>query len=415
MTAIPTLPCQHFGIKHWTAIQKDPLAWLDSVHEQFPDIALMRIGIQRVWCVFHPDGVRSLLIDHRSHLKRWQPSLCMMQQWNGRSFFVKEGDVARSGRQTIRPLLNPAPLHEVWELAEQWGQRWQHGQVIDLNLELAALCLTLSGHVLFQVDLSPHAYRLAKAVKILSRVGLLETSTGIPLGHWFPSRLCPLKRWALRQIHDTLDEIAATSPLGLAPHRDELGTLLLAGHQSTGVTLTWSWLLLNQYPSILAEVRDEINAINWIQASTLKEIGPLTYLRAAVDESLRLYPPAYGLTPRQLTAPAEILGQSLKKGDLVMISAWVTQRDERWFENADQFRPNRGQTDARAPKGAFFPFGLGDRACPGTAMAMADLYPTLAYLLSHWDIQPLDRLEPQGWFSLRPKSAKVRLLQRSST
>lgn len=134
----------------------------------------------------------------------------------------------------------------------------EEGREYDLDLEMAAFSVTLSGHALFDVDLQPSAYRIAKAVRLLSRVALLEMSTGLPLGHWFPSKLCPRKRWALGQLREAVGEVAERSPRPLADLRDELCTLLMASHQSTGVTLTWSLLLLAQRPELLARLRAEL-------------------------------------------------------------------------------------------------------------------------------------------------------------
>ncbi len=86
-----------------------------------------------------------------------------------------------------------------------------------------------------------------------------------------------------------------------------------------------------------------------------------------------------------------------------MVSSWITQRDPRWFEAPLEFRPERFLEPARWPRGAYFPFGLGDRACPGTAMAMIDLAAALAYWVEHWDIMHDGDLAPRRWFSLRPQ------------
>ena len=96
-------------------------------------------------------------------------------------------------RRKVRPHLAPPPASEVRRLAAKWGERVEEGREYDLDLEMAAFSVTLSGHALFDVDLQPSAYRIAKAVRLLSRVALLEMSTGLPLGHWFPSKLCPRK------------------------------------------------------------------------------------------------------------------------------------------------------------------------------------------------------------------------------
>lgn len=392
------------GLRHWRAMQRDPLAWLTEIHRLSPDIAKVQFGPQRVWCVFAPEGVSALLIGASRRLRRWQPGLYMMRQWNGRGYITKEGDAARQARQASRVLLHAPEAGAITALTENWMEHWRDGEQFDLDLELAAYSLTLAGQALFEVDLAGSAHQLARAIRVLSRVALLEVSTGLPLGHWLPGKLCPRKRWALATLEATIATVTRQSPRPLEQHREELAMLLLAGHQSTGATLTWAWLLLSQHPAALRRLEEEL-------AGAPADVDPtrLPWLKAVIQETLRLYPPAYGLTPRQLTEPAEILGQQLQRGDLVMISGWITQRDARWFDHPQEFRPERFIEGPRPPKGAYFPFGLGERACPGTQMAMADTAASLASLVRHWRLEILEPVEARGWFSLRPKRAMVRI------
>ncbi len=397
------------GLNHWLEIQRDPLAWLAGVHRKSPDIAALRMGVKRLWCVFHPEAVHELMVTHRADLRRWEPSLCIMRQWNGRSFMMKEGETARSQRQAVRPHIKPPTALEIRRIAAEWsGQRIPDGREHDLDLEMAAYSVRLAGHALFDVDLGPSAHTIAKAMRILSRVALLETSTGIPLGHWLPSKMCPRKRWALRTMRGLIDEVVATSTRPLVVHRDDLHTLLMASHQATGASLSWAQLLLAQHPEVLAALRAELATVDWAEVNQLQDLRRAPLLRAVIQETLRLYPPTYALVPRQLSRSMTVRGEQLARGDVVMISSWVTQRDARWFDEPDTFRPERFLEASTWPQGAYFPFGLGDRACPGTGMAMMDLAVSLAWWVEHRDMTLLSPGEPQGWFSLRPKNARVR-------
>ena len=144
-----------------------------------------------------------------------------------------------------------------------------------------------------------------------------------------------------------MGEVAERSPRPLADLRDELCTLLMASHQSTGVTLTWSLLLLAQRPELLARLRAELARVNWTAIRSVADLRDCALLRAVLQECLRLYPPAYGLAPRQVTADIEVFGQRLKRGDVTMVSSWITQRDPRWFEAPLEFRPERFLEPAR--------------------------------------------------------------------
>lgn len=401
------------GLDQWLALQRDPLAWLAEVHQAQPDLAGMRMGHKRLWCAFHPEAVHALMVTHRAHLRRWEPSLCMMRQWNGRSFMMREGAAAREQRQKVRPHIQPPPVADILRLAKKWSAGIAPGATRDLDLEMACYSITLTGHALFGLDLSASAESIARAVRVLSRVALLETSTGLPLGHWFPSKLCPRKRWALRTLRTQIEQVAERSTRPLTVHREDLATLLMAAHQSTGATLAWTQLLLAQHPGVRDALRAELAAIDWREVTRLQDLQRCPLLRAVIQESMRLYPPAYALVPRQLERSVQVMGRTLHRGDIVMVSSWITQRDARWFPQPTQFRPERFLEDHERPQGAYFPFGLGDRACPGTGMAMMDLAVSLAYWVMHWDVELLQPLAPQGWFSLRPRQAQVRLAPRA--
>lgn len=402
------------GLDQWLAMQRDPLAWLDDVHRKSPDIARLRMGHKQMWCVFHPEAVHALMVTHRAQLHRWQPSLCIMRQWNGPSFMMQEGEPARQQRQAVRPHIQAPSATAIRQIAQTWSDaRLKTGLTLDLDLEMAAYSVTLAGHALFDLDLSDNAHTLAKAVRILSRVALLETSTGLPLGHWFPSKMCPRKRWALHVMRTQVKAVAEQSRRPVALHRQDLATLLMAAHQATGATLAWAQLLLARHPHTLAALRQELQDIDWTQIQQLQDLRRCPLLRAVLQETMRLYPPAYALVPRQLSQDVQVLGRKLSRGDIVMVSSWVTHRDPRWFPEPEAFRPERFLSSQALPAGAYFPFGLGDRACPGTGMAMMDLAVSLAYWVSHWDIQIQGKPAPQGWFSLRPKGAFVSMTPRN--
>ncbi|MBN3728633.1 cytochrome P450 [Burkholderia sp. Ac-20379] len=402
------------GLNHWLEIQRDPLDWLARQHRAAPDLAALRMGPKRLWCVFHPEAVHELMVKHRAELRRWEPSLCIMRQWNGRSFMMQEGEAARSQRQAVRPHIKAPAATEIQRIARERAAHLVPGQAIDLDLEMAAYSVTLSGYGLFELDLGPSSHTIAKAVRILSRVALLETSTGLPLGHWFPSKMCPRKRWALRVMRTQIEQVAARSTSPLAVHRDDLATLLMASHQATGATLSWVQLMLARHPDVLAALRRELDGTDWAGVTQQQDLRRFPLLRAVIQETLRLYPPAYALVPRQLSRALTVMGTTFARGDIVMMSSWITQRDARWFPDPDAFRPERFLAASTWPQGAYFPFGLGDRACPGTGMAMMDLAVSLAYWIEHWDMTLLGPVEAQGWFSLRPKNARVSFTPRTA-
>jgi cytochrome P450 len=152
--------------------------------------------------------------------------------------------------------------------------------------------------------------------------------------------------------------------------RDEAITLLMAGHETTALALTYAFHLLSRHPQVLSELVSEVNGVLGGRTPGAADIPDLVYADAVVRESMRLYPPAWGVG-RATTRPSKVAGVELAEGAQLWMSQWVVHRDPRWFENPEQFSPERWRDDLakRLPRYAYFPFGGGPRVCIGNAFA----------------------------------------------
>ena len=155
--------------------------------------------------------------------------------------------------------------------------------------------------------------------------------------------------------------------------RDEVMTLLLAGHETTALALTWAFLLLDRNPAARDRLEEELEIAVGDRAVAPDDIAGLPYARAVVNETLRLYPPAY-VTGREAVRDTMISGVRLPKRHIVLISIHATHRDPRFFPEPDSFRPDRwlDGLEKRLPRGAFIPFGMGSRKCIGASFAMME-------------------------------------------
>jgi len=161
--------------------------------------------------------------------------------------------------------------------------------------------------------------------------------------------------------------------------RDEVMTLFLAGHETTAVALSWAWYLLAQSPQTQARLAEEVDSVLGGRTPAVTDLPRLRYTEMVVNESMRLYPPAFALSRRALR-PCEIGGYTLPTGITVAIPIWVVHRDSRWFDKPDTFMPERWANDAarHLPRFAYFPFGGGPRQCIGNTFAMMEAVLVLA-------------------------------------
>ena len=198
--------------------------------------------------------------------------------------------------------------------------------------------------------------------------------------------------------------------------RDECLTLFLAGHETTAINLSWTWLLLSQHAASKAKLLQEIDDVLGDRPATFSDLPSLRYTGHVIAESLRLYPPAWSLG-REAGEDVDIGGYRIARGHQVWFCPWAIHRDPRWFDAPDSFRPERWEGDLakRLPRFAYFPFGGGPRQCIGQAFAQLEAVLLLATLARAFDVEVLPKppAVPEPSVTLRPRHGlRVRLARR---
>jgi cytochrome P450 len=201
--------------------------------------------------------------------------------------------------------------------------------------------------------------------------------------------------------------------------RDEVITLLLAGHETTALNLSWSWYLLAQNPDVEQKLHAELDAVLGTRPPTVSDLPKLPYTDRVIRETLRLYPPAWRVL-RQTEEPFQVGNYLLPAGSNIVLSQWVTQRDARWFTEPERFNPDRWneETAAKLPRFAYFPFGGGPRVCIGAGFAMMEAILLLATIAQRYRIRLAHhkRVELLASITLRPKKGvRVILEERMRT
>ncbi len=187
--------------------------------------------------------------------------------------------------------------------------------------------------------------------------------------------------------------------------RDEAMTLFLAGHETTALVLSWAWYLLARHPEaedrLVAELREVLGG----RAPTLEDLPRLRYAEGVIHESMRLYPPAY-IIGREALRDCEVGGYAVAKGTTLLMNVWAVQRDPRFWDRPEEFRPERwcdGETK-KLPHYAYLPFGGGPRICIGNTFALIETVLVLAVLATRWRFRVQPGYTARLWptFTLRP-------------
>ena len=164
-------------------------------------------------------------------------------------------------------------------------------------------------------------------------------------------------------------------------------TLFFTGHETTALALSWTWYLLGQNPEAAAKLTAEVDAVLGDRSPTFEDLPRLAYTDMVMKESLRLYPPAYAVV-RAAVEDCEIGGYTIPAGATLAMFQWTVHRDARYFDQPEEFMPERWENDfqKRLPRCAYFPFGAGPRLCIGDGFAKAEIPLLLAAIAQQYDI-----------------------------
>jgi cytochrome P450 len=291
------------------------------------------------------------------------------------------------------------------------------------------LTLAIAAKTLFNAEVGSDAQAIAHAMEVMQNNFIERFNSLLPLPIWVPTPANLRARRAAKQLDDVIYRIIRErrqSPadqgdlLSLLLHardeddgsrmtdrqlRDEAMTLFLAGHETTALTLSWAWYLVAQHPEVEERLWAELDSVLAGRTPTVDDWPRLKFTEMIALESMRLYPPAYTIG-REALADCAIGGYRVPRGTTVLMPQWVVQRDPRFYDEPEQFRPERwGQERTRSmPKFAYFPFGGGPRVCIGQQFAMMEMVLILATIAQkfRFRLQPGAVVTPVPTFTLRP-------------
>ena len=386
----------------------------------------MRLRGRRVLLLLDPELAGELLSGCAASTAKG-PGLRRAAAMLGDGLLTSEGAAHDRARRLVAPAFSPRRLGGYAETfarcARDCAAGWTDGEHRDLHADMAALTLRIAGLTLLGIDLSGQAPRiragLEAALAEFSAVGGLaggglrtaRLRTGRPgeasetgvLGPGDGSTGGDSARMALhRLVDDIIDQrrtaptedrgdvvsallAASLEPAGLTAREvhDHVMTLLLAGHETTANTLTWTLYLLGRHPAAQWQVQAEADAMDGGPASA-DHLSALPYTRAVITEAIRLYPPAW-IIGRTITTGLDLSGWHLTPGSIAAVSPLLLHRDPRWYPDPDRFDPGRWLGDRRPlPRHAYLPFGAGPRACIGEQFARSEAVTVLATIARSW-------------------------------
>jgi cytochrome P450 len=413
---------------------RDVLGFFARSAREHGDVVTLRLGGRTGFMLNHPDLIEQVLVtEQRNFVKHswfWRHVTAVF----GSGLLTNEGDPWLAQRRMIQPAFHRERIagygRVMVDATERMLDGWRDGEVRDVHRDLMALTLEIVAKVLFDAEVKEDVAQFEAALDDALEAIALRFRRPFPVPDWIPLPSNSRYNRAVREIdelvyrfireheeHGTENGTDLLSvlmqarteddrPMPTKQIRDEAVTLVLAGHETTALTLSWAFALLSLHPEVADRLTAELDAVLGDRPPAVEDLPRLRYTEHVISESMRLYPPAYAIG-REAVADCEIGGWHVAAGTTLFVVAWVLHRDPRWFADPDAFRPERWEDGLaeRLPRFAYLPFGGGPRLCVGNRFATMEAVLILAAVARRFrvELEPNRMPEPFPTITLRPR------------
>jgi len=431
-----TAPPGPRGISFLWRLLRSPDGWLDflaACQRQYGNVVFFRFLGVPACLINDPAGIERVLVtDHQNFTKSMDYRA--LSRVLGQGLLTSEGEFWKRQRRLVQPAFFRDRILSYGVLMTSYTARlmetWQSGEVRDVHHDMMRVTLEIAARSLFNVAIEGDTGTIGKALAVvmnempkLAGFAFLPDWVPVPGLGAFRRALADLDKIVygiirarrdtgehpgdlLDMLLDARDENGAgMSDLQL---RDEVMTLLLAGHETTANTLAWTLYLLAQNPAEQARLEAEVRTVLDGHMAEAASLHRLPYTQMVLMEAQRLYPPAWAIG-RKALRDFEVSGYRLRAGTNVIVSQWVLHRDPHLYPHPERFDPERWREEASGrrslPKFAYLPFGAGPRVCVGASLALTESALVLATLMQRFRFS-LASSEPVKAFpsvTLRPK------------
>jgi cytochrome P450 len=404
-------------------MEPNVLHFFETLHQEYGDIVHTRIGRRHWYLLTKPAHVQHVLQDNYRNYDRNTIAFQLLRLVFGNSLLTTDGPFWLKQRRLAQPAFHRKRLAQLadtmtdltCDMMERWQTIARQDGRLDAAHELMRLTLNIVGQTMFSTGLKGKADIFDQSIDTLNAFFVQRLRHPLKLSNFLPT---PLNIHAVRAIfalHRLVDQIivqrqqqptmendllamlmeATDAETGETMSRRQLRnealTIISAGHETTSNALTWTLWLLGKHPDILARLRSEVDASLAGRVPTIDDLPRLAYTKMVLEESMRLYPPAY-IFSRRAQADDQIDGFQIRKGGYVALGTWmIHHRADLWPDpqrfDPDRFTPEQQKTRHRF---AYMPFGGGPHLCIGNNFAMMEATLILAMIVQQFDFTVAD-------------------------
>ncbi|WP_420642570.1 cytochrome P450 [Candidatus Leptofilum sp.] len=427
-------------------IQRNPLAFLQHNAAKHGDFIHYPLGLWEVFQLNHPDLIEHVLVTNQRNYSKNTVQYNTLAKITGRGLLTSDGRFWRRQRRMIQPAFHrqrvlgwgQTMLNATQTMLDGWETAVQTNTPLDIDEEMMAVTLTIVGEALLGLDLQADANKLTHAVLAMLDYVVYRSQRPVPLPLAVPTPRNRRFREGLQLLDDLINQAIQDHEQGrgnpntilsqmltAVDHdnqkmsrselRDEVITLLVAGHETAASGLTWLFYLLSQNPAVEDELLAEIDGVLNGRPPTTDDLPNLPTVQRVIAEALRLYPPAWVITRRAIEADT-IFGAQIPANALIIMSPYTTQRHPAFWQKPDQFYPDHFLPEAEKarPRYAYFPFGGGARLCIGDQFAKVEMGLMGTAVLQKYRLQllPNHPVIADPLVTIRPKHGLMMTIQR---
>ncbi len=426
-------------VGHLLDLSNDPLGFLTNCRD-YGEIVPLRLGLTPTCLLMNPDDIEQVLKERNTFIK--SPGFRVLKTLLGEGLLTAEGESWFWQRRLAQPVFGQKRIERYGALMVEYTDRmlqtWQDGETHDVHADMMRLTLQIVMKCIFDANVdSAEATVVSNALDVAMHWFESKRRQNFLVWEWFPRpenvrysqaiakmdaaiyTLIRARRNSNEESHDLLSMLMAARDEETGQQmddkllRDEVATLMLAGHETTANALSWTWMLLAQHPEVRQKLQAELQQVLAGRLPKLEDMRRLTYTNQIVKESMRLYPPV-SIFGREAAHDCTIGDYAIPKGMVITISQWVMHRHPQYFDNPEVFQPERWteEFEKQLPRGVYIPFGDGPRVCIGKGFAQMEAVLLLATIAQRFelDLEPGFPIVPQPSITLRPEyGLKVKL------
>jgi len=379
----------------------DPFRFISTLEEAYGDVAYFDMGPMETVMVCDPTAIERILVSEADRFRKPDFQGDALGDLLGDGLLLSEGDTWQQQRKLANPAFSMARLSGMADRitghAEDRLADWADGDVVNAERVMTRTTLDVILDLMMGVEISEERVEMIEAQLLPLGQRFEPDPLRFAAPEWMPMPDDDEFERAVETLDSILDDIIAVrersagaddAPMDFlsilirarddgveSPEqlRDEMMTMLLAGHDTTALTLTYTWFLLSEHPEIEQRVHEELDEVIGDERPGMEHVRELDYLEWVIQEAMRMYPPVYTMF-REPTEDVVVSDYAIEAGTALMIPQWGVHRSARFYDDPGTFDPERWRPEraTERPRFAYFPFGGGPRHCIGKHLAMLE-------------------------------------------